>query len=157
MFPSHLSTFQAAVQEFVSVPVVHSGYIDHTRDVLKPEWLNLFTLMFHYYFQHMRVNVFQNTPPDPLIDALLLLSDCSDLEALSRAHGFENLLFFLVRWMDEALPSSDSSRDIVQFLPQLHDDWTWEKHVRLSAATQSLMPWSIVSINEGSLSRTFLL
>ena len=151
-FPSHLTTLQAAAREFIAVSVVYSGYADPTTDVLKLEWLNLFTLMFHCYFQYMRVGVLQDTPPDPLIDALLLLCDCSDLQTLSQTSGYQTMLLSLQRCIAESLSSSNSSDDdVVLLLAQLKAVWVKEKYIRIHAMTVSLMPWSTTSIKEGSL------
>ena len=150
-FRSHLSTLQAAAREFVSIPVTHRGYIDHSENVLKPEWLSLFTLMFHCYFQHMRADVIQDTPPDPLIDALLLLCDCTHFETLSRAPE-ELTTGFLGLGIGEGIPSSDASVDIISLLKELKRVWNVEKRFKLEFKEGSPMPWSMGSIKEGSMS-----
>ena len=95
----------------------------------------------------MRVNVMQDTQPDPLIDTLLLFCDCSDIEALSQVSGFDLMMSFLRYFIWEGL-----SPDYSDFLKQLHHVWNFEKKIRLRTRTESLMPWSIDSIEGGSLS-----
>ena len=153
-FPSHLSTFQAAAREFVFLPVIHSGYVDHAENILKPEWLNIFTVMFHGYFQLMRGNAAQDAPVDALIDALLLFCDCTDFEALSQAPGYILMVNLLGSCISNAFPPSDVLDDISSLFNQLRAVWNLEKLVRLNIGVKSIMPWSMDSIREGSLSRT---
>ena len=153
-FSSHLRTLQAATRELISVPVINSGYTDHTERVLKPQWLNLFALIFHCYFQYMRVDLTQDTSPDPLIDVLLLMFDCRNFKAIARAPGYDLMTRILVRCIEEGLPSSDPSNNPSTFLKTFLVFWKVEKLVVLKTHVESLMPWSIYSIREGSLSRT---
>ena len=151
-FPSHLGTLQAAAREFFSTPVIYSEFTDSAETTWKPEWLNLFTLIFHCYFQYMQRPGLSKTPPDPLVDALLLYCD-SDFEDISTAPGFEPMLRFLARCISEATPSHYSPEDVSCFLEKLQATWIVEKRFKLGVLESSLMPWSSVSIKEGSLSR----
>ena len=151
-FLSHLNTLQAAARVFISAPISNSGYTDRARRVLKPEWLNLFTLMFHCYFDQMRADVMQDTCSDPLVDSLLLLCDCTDCAAISQAFGFDVMMDFLRRGTGERVTSSGASRGNSSFLIELLFVWKMEKQRRLVQSTHSLMPWSMDSIKEGSLS-----
>ena len=153
-FLSHLNTLQAAARVFISVPISNSGYTDRARNVLKPEWLNLFTLMFHCYFDQMRADVMQDTCSDPLIDSLLLYCDCTDFDAISQPLGYDVMMDFLRRGTGERVTSSSASRSNSPFLHELMIFWNVEKRRRLSHEPESLMPWSMASIKEGSLSGT---
>ena len=153
-FLSHLNTLQAAARVFISVPISNSGYTNRARNVLKPEWLNLFTLMFHCYFDQMRADVMQDTCSDPLVDSLLLYCDCTDFDAISQPLGYDVMMDFLRRGTGERVTSSGASRDNSPFLNELIRVWKAEKQMRLRLHTDSLMPWSIKSIKEGSLSST---
>ena len=153
-FLSHLNILHAAAQAFISVPINNSGYTDRAQTVLKPEWLNLFTLMFHCYFDQMRADVMQDSCSDPLIDSLLLFCDCTDSDAISQAPGYDLMMDFLRRGTGEHVTPSGTSRGNSSFFDQLMFFWNVEKQVRLSFHTPSLMPWSMDSIKEGSLSST---
>ena len=125
----------------------HASYIEST-----PEWRNLFTIMFHCYFSYMRAWVIQDAPPDPLIDALLLFCDCTDMDALSQSPGYGLMLSSIARCIGEGLSSPQSSENKTLLLNLLKNIWNVEKRRRFSHNTKSLMPWSMVSIKEGSLS-----
>ena len=151
MFPSHLSTFQATAQELISIDIgdINVDYIKTT-----PEWLNLFTVMFHCYFQYMRTDRTRDTAPDPLIDALLLICDCTDLPVLSQKPGFRLMFSVITRCVGEGLSSPDSSDIRASLFSRLKALWNEEKKWKLRHDPESLMPWSMDSIKEGSLSST---
>ena len=151
-FPSQLITLQAAAREFLSVPIIRSEFTDAAKTTLKPQWLNLLTSMFHRYFQYMQDDFPPDTPPDALVDALLLLSDYPDMAAHSNAPGFKQMVCLLARCVAEVSSSPDSKEGIAVFFAHLNVAWNIEKRFRLSDVATSLMPWSVQSIKEGSLS-----
>ena len=153
-FPSHLSAFQAATRELMSHPIFHDDLIPSDYIETTPEWLKLFLTMFHCYFSYMRAWAIQVTPPDPLVDALLLLCDCTDLNALSRSPGYGFMLSSIARCIGEGLSSPESSGNKTLLLNLLRNIWNIEKRRRFSHDPESLMPWSMDSIKEGSLSST---
>ena len=108
--------------------------------------------MLHCYFDQMRADVMQDTCSDPLVDSLLLLCDWTDFGAISQAPGYDVMMDFLRRGTGERVTSSGASRGISSFLKELIFVWIMEKQWRLVQHTDSLMPWSMDSIKEGSLS-----
>ena len=139
----------------MSNPIIHDDLIPSSYIKTTPEWRNLFTIMFHCYFSYMRAWVIQDTPPDPLIDALLLLCDCPDLDALSKSPRYHLMLSIIARCIGEGLSSPESSVNKTLLLNLLKNIWNVEKRRRLRDYPDSLMPWSMDSVKEGSLSSTF--
>ena len=138
----------------MSNPIIHDDLIPSSYIKTTPEWLKLFTVMFHCYFSYMRAWVIQDAPPDPLIDALLLLCDCTDFQILSRSPGYDLMLSSITRCIGEGLSSPDSSGNKALLFNLLENIWNEEKRRRFSHDADSPMPWSMDSIKEGSLSST---
>ena len=66
----------AATRELISAPVINSGYTYHTERVLKPQWLNLFALIFHCYFlsYYLRYMLLTFRDRNFLVQSLLVVS-----------------------------------------------------------------------------------
>ena len=90
---------------------------------------------------------------DPLVDALLLISDTEDLDlrSLQRKPGYCLLIKLILRCIEDGLPPRRPTYDPEDFFQILRPLWTSHKRMRLELLTESLMPWSTVSILEGSL------
>ena len=88
---------------------------------------------------------------DPLVDALLLISDTEDLESLSRKPGFCPMYNLVRLCIEDGLPPPRNFSDVPAFLSELEPQWKFYKRMRLEVCTESLMPWSTISRQEGSL------
>ena len=151
MFRSHLSTVQKAARECASMQeICRSGDNDSTRLTLKPEWPNLFTLMFHCYFQYTQGDAFQDTLSDPLVSALVLFCERTDFETFTQTDGAKFMLAVVVRCISEGLSSPDSCERVASFFSQLKVVWNIEKNALLTRTATSLMPWSADFIKERS-------
>ena len=151
MFRSHLSTVQKAARECASMQeICSSGDNDSTRLTLKPEWPNLFTLMFHCHFQYTQGGAFQDTVSDPLICALVLVCECPDLETFMQTDATKFMLAVVARCVTEGLSSPNSCEHVASFFSQLKVVWNIEKNALLTRTATSLMPWSADSIKERS-------
>lgn len=90
---------------------------------------------------------------DPLVDALLLISDTEDLDfpSLQRKPGYCDMVNLVMRCIEDGLPSPRTSYNPEAFFRWLRLQWMSYKRIRLEVLTESLMPWSKLSIKEGSL------
>lgn len=146
-----MKILQQAARDFLSTK---PGNPEDSKGRLKPSWKTLIALLIHEFFHPWQ----RYEPPiasDPLVDALLFLSD-TDCESLSRKPGYCDVLALLQLCIDEGLPHPrTASGGSIDFLEELRSQWMSQKRMRVEASTESLMPWSATSILEGSLKGKF--
>ena len=153
MFRSHLSTVQKAARECASIQDIRSsGDNDspHLALTRKSEWPDLFTPMFHCYFQYTQGDAFQDTLSDPLISALVLFCECPDLETFFQPDGTKFMFAVVLRCIGDGFLSPDSKEGVASFFSQLKVVWNIEKNALLASTTTSLMPWSADAIKDRS-------
>ena len=150
-FPSHLELSREAARDFLVSTEQHGPY-DPEPGGLRPSWKMLIAVLFHQYFHRMQ-RYGPRMTSDPLVDALLLRCDSADWQSLSRKPDFSRLFSLIVCCIEDGLPSRalTSESAIPDFFQELETQWLFYKDMRLEVLTESLMPWSTISIQEGSL------
>ena len=86
---------------------------------------------------------------DALVDSLLLL--CEKPASPEDPPEFRDMRSSIERGIVGGLPSSEATPDIEGFFKELTRQWSKHKDIRLNVLTESLMPWSTMSRQEGSL------